>query len=133
MYGQSNTIKGQLNIFDYMQEQEPQVLSDYAVRLFFADGYSQVYKYNKPFMGMWDKEIAKHCYILNYEELRGGLGQNGMKFRTPCFRVCNVECWSLSCFLNRGYMRHDGKWIRGEDGKILIANDKICDWTPREE
>ena len=52
--------------------------------------------------------------------------------RIPCMRRCEVECWSLRCFLKRGYIRHDGKWVRNEKGEILIANQKECYWTPRE-
>jgi hypothetical protein len=51
--------------------------------------------------------------------------------RIPCFRECDVEWCSLTCFLRRGYIRHEGKWVRNDKGEILIANNKECDWTPK--
>ena len=78
---------------------------------------------------MWDKEIAQHGIIVDYNIIRGGMNPT---LKTPCFRHCDVEWCSLSCFLKRGYIRHDGKWVRNEKGEILIANSKECDWTPRE-
>lgn len=122
-------MDGQLNLFDYMNEQEPQILPEYSVRLFFLDGFSYVYEYDKPYVGMWDKEIAQHGIIVDYNIIRGGMNPT---LKTPCFRHCDVEWCSLSCFLKRGYIRHDGKWVRNDKGEILISKTKECDWTPRE-
>ena len=92
-------MDGQLNLFDYMNEQEPQILPEYSVRLFFLDGFSYVYEYDKPYVGMWDKEIAQHGIIVDYNIIRGGMNPT---LKTPCFRHCDVEWCSLSCFLKRG-------------------------------
>lgn len=52
--------------------------------------------------------------------------------REPCGRRCDVECYSLKCFLKRGYIRHDGKWCRNENGEIQISVNKDCDWIPKQ-
>lgn len=51
----------------------------------------------------------------------------------PCGRRCDCKCFSLTCFLKRGYIRHDGKWVRHEDGTVMIAENKECDWIPIDE
>lgn len=30
-------------------------------------------------------------------------------------------------------MRHDGKWLRREDGSIMIAKNRECEWTPHDD
>ena len=48
----------------------------------------------------------------------------------PCNRECEYEWGSLECFLKRGYIRHDGKWVRNSDGEPLRLKNKECDWMP---
>lgn len=125
-------MDGQISLFDFLKEQEePQVVTDYATQVFFKDGYSETREYNKPEYGMWDDLIAKHGMIIDFRQIRGGLKNPSLK--CPCMRMCDVEWCSLSCFLRRGYMRHDGKWLRNDKGEILKSNKKECDWTPKGE
>lgn len=51
----------------------------------------------------------------------------------PCNRICSVGWCSLACFLMRGYMRGpDAKWLRDDDGRIMMENNPACDWEPHE-
>lgn len=52
--------------------------------------------------------------------------------RCPCGKRCEVEWGSLSCFLKRGYIRHEGKWVRNDKGDVLRLKNRECDWEPRE-
>lgn len=56
-----------------------------------------------------------------------------LPIREPCGRRCSCECFSLNCYINRGYVRHKGKWVRNEDGSIMIMASKACDWIPIDE
>ncbi len=52
--------------------------------------------------------------------------------RCPCGKRCEVEWGSLSCFLKRGYIRNNGKWVRNDKGEVLRLKNRECDWEPRE-
>lgn len=54
--------------------------------------------------------------------------------RTPCNRRCEYEWCSIGCFEKRGQMYNfsEHKWVRDENGKILIGK-RSCDWEPKEE
>lgn len=103
---------------------------------YFEDGYAETKEYDNPTdnLHQWDDLIAKHGYICDFKINRGGLEElKGLKFRSPCNGLCDVECYSLKCYLKRGYIRHEGKWVRREDGTILIANNRECDWNPKDK
>lgn len=55
-----------------------------------------------------------------------------LPIREPCGRRCSCECFSLNCYINRGYVRHKGQWVRNEDGSIMIMASKACDWVPTD-
>jgi hypothetical protein len=48
-----------------------------------------------------------------------------------CGRRCDCALFSLNCYIKRGYVRVDGKWVRNEDGSIMIIGGE-CDWKPSE-
>lgn len=48
-----------------------------------------------------------------------------------CGRRCDCALFSLNCYIKRGYVRVDGKWLRNEDGSIMIIGGD-CDWNPSE-
>lgn len=52
--------------------------------------------------------------------------------RVPCMRECPYEWGSLRCFERRGQMydRIQRKWIRDDEGRILIGK-KECDYEER--
>lgn len=54
--------------------------------------------------------------------------------RTPCNRRCEYEWCSIGCFEKRGqmYSFSEHKWVRDENGKILIGK-RSCDWEPKEK
>ena len=124
-------MDGQYNIFDFIDQTEPKVIPEFAIELFFDDGFAITKEFNESCYGMWDDLIAKHGIIIDYKCLRGFDSEKKMRF--PCMLICEVEWCSLACFLKRGYIRHDGKWVRDEKGKILISKNKECEWTPRED
>lgn len=82
--------------------------------------------------GRKTEPVEDYSWIQSKDRWVRMITNNTKSFQCPCMKVCDVEWCSLKCFLKRGYMRHDGKWIRGQDGKILIANNRECEWIPRE-
>lgn len=51
--------------------------------------------------------------------------------RSPCGRRCKYEWGSKLCFASRGqiYDYHERKWLRDEEGRLVIGK-KTCDWEP---
>ena len=49
-----------------------------------------------------------------------------------CGRRCDCSLFSLNCYIKRGYVRVDGKWLRNEDGSIMIIGGE-CDWKPEDK
>lgn len=54
---------------------------------------------------------------------------NNKLFRFQCNRYCDVEWCSKICFERRGQIwdKTEHKWVRNEDGTILVSNRKSCD------
>lgn len=48
-----------------------------------------------------------------------------------CGRRCDCSLFSLNCYIKRGYVRVNGKWLRNEDGSIMIIGGE-CDWVPTD-
>lgn len=125
-------MEGQLSIFDYQEQLQKQKV--FSTTAYFYDGFSITLEYNHPSPDLWTDFIAKHGAIIDFHMNRGGIEENKNKtWRTPCYRFCDCECWSLRCFLKRGYIRHDGQWVRNSNGEIMIANTKDCDWNPKDK
>ena len=123
-------MDGQMTIDEYLSEQK-----QFSCTAFFEDGYSETREYDKGTdnLHLWDDLKSRHGILVNFKMNRGGLEElAGKKFRTPCHGLCDVECWSLACFLKRGYIRHEGKWVRYEDGTIMRAKNRECEWDPKE-
>lgn len=55
--------------------------------------------------------------------------------RTPCGRRCKHEWGSRNCFEERGQMYnwHERKWVRDENGKILIGKGPVIGNQRRKE
>lgn len=123
-------MDGQISLFDYAKEiQKPPTFS---TTVYMEDGFVLTKEYEHPTPDLWDDVKAKHGAILDFRMNRGGDLKN-MAWRSPCYRFCDCECWSLLCFLKRGYIRHDGLWVRNSKGEIMVANNKECDWTPKDK
>lgn len=123
-------MDGQISIFDIDFDALNQ--KRFSCTAFFEDGYSETREYDdctEP-LHLWDDLKAKHGIIVDFKMIRSGLNDN-REWRKPCYGFCDCEWGSLRCFLKRGYIRHDGKWVRREDGSIMIANHPECEWTPK--
>jgi hypothetical protein len=121
--------EGQFSLFD--TQEEPKPIPNYATEGIFEDGYREIREYDKPMVGIFDDLTAKHGIMVDFKILRQPYQKETLQM--PCYRMCDVEWCSLACFLRRGYIRHDGKWVRNDKGEILISKNKECDWTPKEK
>lgn len=53
-----------------------------------------------------------------------------MPLREPCGRLCEAEWGSLRCLEKNGLMydHQRRQFIRASDGRILVSNNRECDW-----
>lgn len=102
----------------------------FCTKVIFADGYAEMREYDEPRLNMWEDLIAKHGIIMDFQQIRGCL--DDFEWQMPCNMYCSCAWGSLICFLKRGYMRHDGKWLRDDNKKIMISRQKECEWIPKE-
>lgn len=115
-------MEGQLTFDDLMQKQ-------FCTKVIFEDGYSETREYDEPRLHMWDDLIARHGLIVDYRQIR--TCNDDLEWQEPCHMYCDCAWGSLICFLKRGYMRHDGKWLRDDNNNIMIARQKECEWVPK--
>lgn len=121
-------IRGQMSIFDMVQPKQ------FSCTAIFEDGYAETREYDRASdnLHLWDDLRAKHGILVDFRMNRGGLDDK-REWRIPCYGYCDCEWSSLKCYMKRGYIRHNGKWVRKKDGTILRANHPECEWTPKGE
>lgn len=118
---------GQLSFFEIKEDPKP--IPNYSVEGIFEDGYREIREYDKPMVGIFDDLTAKHGIMVDFKVHRQPPTKETLQM--PCYRMCDVGWCSLACFLRRGYIRHNEKWVRNENGDILISKNKECDWNPK--
>lgn len=52
-----------------------------------------------------------------------------IQYRHECESLCDVEWCSLACFMRRGYIRQNGKFLRNENNEFLrLKENRQCNW-----